>query len=96
MRGPLIMGYASFPVFSTDVNVNGKRRNCSTDSGSVVKDQPEFKENQRLRVATEMVETERKYCNTLHTIQHTFAQPLKTSGILTMRDIKYDFFVNPC
>jgi hypothetical protein len=66
--------------------------NDNEETGSVVKEQEDFKENQRLRVAKELVETERKYCHTLHTIQHTFAQPLKGSGILTMRDIKYELF----
>ena len=70
-------------------------RNCNEDTGSLIKEQQDFKENQRLRVAKELVETERKYCHTLHTIQHTFAQPLKNSGILTMRDIKYEPFFIP-
>lgn len=47
-----------------------------------------FKENQRIKVAKELLDTERKYCHTLKTIQDTFALPLKTSGILSMKDIK--------
>lgn len=47
-----------------------------------------FKEGQRLKVAKELLETERKYCHTLRTIQETFAQPLKNSGVLSLKDIK--------
>ncbi|CAL8110714.1 unnamed protein product [Orchesella dallaii] len=46
-----------------------------------------FKENQRMKVAKELMDTERKYCHTLKTIQETFALPLKNSGILSMKDI---------
>ncbi|XP_035715204.1 uncharacterized protein LOC110859364 isoform X2 [Folsomia candida] len=46
-----------------------------------------FKEGQRLKVAKELLETERKYCHTLRTIQETFAQPLKNSGVLSLKDI---------
>lgn len=46
------------------------------------------KEAQRYRVARELLDTEKKYCKTLWTIQDTFAEPLKKSGILSHKDIK--------
>jgi hypothetical protein len=55
-------------------------------------DTANFKEGQRLKVAKELLETERKYCHTLRTIQETFAYPLKNLGVLSIKDIKYVSF----
>jgi len=56
--------------------------------GELKKQELSFKENQRLEVIKELIETERKYCDTLRMIQEIFAEPLKSSGILSMKDIK--------
>ncbi|XP_076053359.1 uncharacterized protein LOC143032445 isoform X2 [Oratosquilla oratoria] len=48
---------------------------------------PDPREAQRYRVARELLDTEKKYCKTLWTIQDTFADPLKKSGILSHKDI---------
>ncbi|ROT77148.1 hypothetical protein C7M84_004229, partial [Penaeus vannamei] len=45
------------------------------------------RESQRYRVARELLDTEKKYCKTLWTIQDTFAEPLKKAGILSHKDI---------
>ncbi|XP_069949902.1 uncharacterized protein [Cherax quadricarinatus] len=45
------------------------------------------RESQRYRVARELLDTEKKYCKTLWTIQDTFADPLKKAGILSHKDI---------
>lgn len=68
----------------TDEGNNGKPGPGTAAANSVMS----FKENQRMKVAKELLDTERKYCHTLKTIQDTFALPLKSSGILSMKDIK--------
>ena len=44
---------------------------------------------QRLRVAREVIETERKYCSSLWTILDHFSTPLKHLNIVSQKDIKY-------
>jgi len=56
-------------------------------SQSAVEDKA-FKDRHRYHVAKELLETERKYCQTLRTIEDKFANPLKRSDVLTMRDIR--------
>ena len=45
------------------------------------------REAQRYRVARELLDTEKKYCKTLWTIQDIFADPLKKATILSHKDI---------
>ncbi|XP_063852956.1 uncharacterized protein LOC135095787 [Scylla paramamosain] len=45
------------------------------------------REARRYRVAKELLDTEKKYCRTLWTIQDTFAEPLKKANILSRKDI---------
>ena len=45
------------------------------------------KESQRYKIAKELLDTEKKYCRTLWTIQETFAEPLKKAAILSNKDI---------
>lgn len=47
-----------------------------------------FKEEKRLKVAKELLETEKKYCQTLQTIRDTFAIPLRNAEILSLKDIR--------
>jgi hypothetical protein len=49
-----------------------------------------FKDRHRYHVAKELLDTERKYCQTLKTIEEKFANPLKRSDVLTLRDIRYN------
>lgn len=66
----------------------------SSDNGNTTSDpyaivmSRDPREAQRYRVARELLDTEKKYCKTLWTIQDTFAEPLKKSGILSHKDIK--------
>ena len=52
-------------------------------AGEVVLD-----ESERLKVIRELVETERRYCGTLWTLQDTFAEPLAASDILTCGELR--------
>ena len=45
-------------------------------------------ESERLKVIRELVETERRYCGTLCTLQDTFAEPLAASDILTSGELR--------
>ena len=45
------------------------------------------RESQRYKVARELLDTEKKYCKTLWTIQDIFADPLKKANILSHKDI---------
>ncbi|XP_037093112.1 uncharacterized protein LOC119112901 isoform X2 [Pollicipes pollicipes] len=44
-------------------------------------------ESERLKVVRELVETERRYCGTLWTLQDTFAEPLAASSVLTSSEL---------
>lgn len=48
----------------------------------------DWRDEQRLAVARELLAAEQSYCNTLHTMHDAFAEPLKASGILTSTDLK--------
>ncbi|XP_071513827.1 uncharacterized protein [Panulirus ornatus] len=58
-----------------------------TRSRTLLTDPRDPREAQRCRVARELLDTEKKYCKTLWTIQDTFAEPLKKAGILSHKDI---------
>ncbi|XP_068248023.1 uncharacterized protein [Palaemon carinicauda] len=58
-----------------------------TRSRNSLNDPRDPRETQRYRIARELLDTEKKYCKTLWTIQDTFAEPLKKAGILTHKDI---------
>ncbi|XP_042238039.1 uncharacterized protein LOC121876741 isoform X2 [Homarus americanus] len=58
-----------------------------TRGRSLLTDPRDPREAQRYRVARELLDTEKKYCKTLWTIQDTFADPLKKAGILSHKDI---------
>lgn len=77
-------------VLTDDSNDPNKAGQCGGSGGMVTSSMTmlSFKENQRMKVAKELLDTERKYCHTLKTIQETFALPLKTSGVLSIKDIK--------
>ncbi|XP_045598639.1 uncharacterized protein [Procambarus clarkii] len=58
-----------------------------TRTRNLLTDPRDPREAQRYRVARELLDTEKKYCKTLWTIQDTFADPLKKAGILSHKDI---------
>ena len=45
-------------------------------------------ESERLKVVRELVETERRYCSTLWTLQDTFAEPLAACDLLTGDELR--------
>ena len=45
-------------------------------------------ESERVKVARELAETERRYCGTLWTIQDTFAEPLAAAEVVTAEEIR--------
>ncbi|KAK7070700.1 hypothetical protein SK128_028579 [Halocaridina rubra] len=58
-----------------------------TRNRNLINDPRDPRETQRYRIARELLDTEKKYCKTLWTIQDTFAEPLKKAGILSHKDI---------
>ncbi|GAB6020620.1 Rho guanine nucleotide exchange factor (GEF) 33 [Chamberlinius hualienensis] len=70
----------NIPDMLTETGQESSAKPLSTDVDSIA-------DNARLRLAKEVLESERKYCSMLHTLLRTFAEPLMKAGIVSIKDV---------
>ena len=83
-------GVSSTKVYQTNNHhhlIADKERHKHKHSRPVLKYNSEVSESHRYKIAKELLDTEKKYCKTLWTIQEIFAEPLKRATILSNKDI---------